>query len=242
MRITRLLQRKDVVLLIAWSIAAAAIGGTSRADELQQDNPIKVAGAVEAMNIVRKVNPFYPPNAKAECMQGPVMLTAIVAKSGHVENLQVVSGSPLLAESALEAVKQWIYQPYLLNGEPVEVETTVNVNFSIPNCVVTPNDSEGADVELPKKIKGPVTPPVMLYAPEPNFPPEARAARISGNVSVQFLIDEQGHPAHMQVVHGLGHGLDEKAVEAVKLYRFKPATADGKPVVVKMRIDVAFHL
>ena len=80
-------------------------------------------------NLVHKVQPAYPPLARAARIQGPVVLRAIISKAGTIENLQVLSGHPLLVPAAIDAVRQWRYRPYNLNGEPVEVETQVTVNF-----------------------------------------------------------------------------------------------------------------
>jgi len=75
------------------------------------------------------VQPNYPPLARQARIQGTVELRAIISKMGTIENLNVVSGHALLVTSAVEAVKQWRYRPYLLNGEPIEVETEITVNF-----------------------------------------------------------------------------------------------------------------
>jgi protein TonB len=80
-------------------------------------------------NLIYRVQPVYPPMARTARIQGPVVLRAIISKSGAIENLQVVSGHPMLVKSAIEAVSQWRYRPYILNDEPVEVETQVTVNF-----------------------------------------------------------------------------------------------------------------
>jgi protein TonB len=77
--------------------------------------------------------PVYPPIAKATGMQGTVVLQATIARNGTIANLHVVSGSTMLQQAALDAVRNWLYRPYLLNGEPVEVETTVNVVFKLQN-------------------------------------------------------------------------------------------------------------
>ena len=80
-------------------------------------------------NLVHRVQPAYPPLARAARIQGPVVLQAVISKSGTIENLQVLNGHPMLVRSALDAVRQWRYRPYFLNGEPVEVETQITVNF-----------------------------------------------------------------------------------------------------------------
>lgn len=78
---------------------------------------------------MHKVEPAYPPMARTARIQGPVELRAIISKEGTIENLRVVSGHPMLAQAALDAVRQWRYRPYILNGAPVEVETEVIVKF-----------------------------------------------------------------------------------------------------------------
>ncbi len=84
-----------------------------------------------AQNIVSKVNPKYPPDAKKAGIQGTVVLDAVVGKTGSVEKLDVASGPNELQQSALDAVRQWKYKPFLLNGEPIEVKTTVSVFYTL---------------------------------------------------------------------------------------------------------------
>ncbi|MCC6861655.1 MAG: energy transducer TonB [Bryobacterales bacterium] len=92
---------------------------------------IRVGGNVQQARLVRQPRPVYPPLAKQARIQGTVRFTAIIATNGTIQSLQVVSGHPLLVPSAMEAVKQWVYQPTLLNGEPVEVVTQIDVNFTL---------------------------------------------------------------------------------------------------------------
>jgi protein TonB len=80
---------------------------------------------------LNRVQPVYPPLARQTRIQGTVKLHAIIAKDGSVQQLEVLSGHPLLVQAALDAVRQWRYKPTLLNGEPVEVDTTVDVIFSL---------------------------------------------------------------------------------------------------------------
>jgi protein TonB len=92
---------------------------------------VTVGGNVQAARLVNRVQPLYPPLARQTRISGTVKLHAIIGKNGQVEQLQVVSGHPLLVQSALDAVRQWRYQPTLLNGEPVEVDTEIDVIFSL---------------------------------------------------------------------------------------------------------------
>jgi protein TonB len=92
---------------------------------------ISVSTGVMAGNILSKIDPAYPAIAKQARIQGTVILSATISKTGAIENLTVLSGPPMLAQSALDAVRNWRYKPYLLNGQPVEVQTTVNVTFTL---------------------------------------------------------------------------------------------------------------
>jgi protein TonB len=92
---------------------------------------ITIGGNVQQAKLIRQPKPVYPPLAKQARISGIVHLAAIISKDGTIQDLKVISGHPLLIPSALEAVKQWVYQPTLLNGEPVEVSTQIDVNFTL---------------------------------------------------------------------------------------------------------------
>jgi protein TonB len=92
---------------------------------------IPVGGNVQRASLIRQVQPIYPPLAKQARIQGTVRLHAIIAKDGTIQQLEVMSGHALLQQSALDAVRQWRYRPTLLNGEPVEVDTTIDVIFTL---------------------------------------------------------------------------------------------------------------
>jgi protein TonB len=93
--------------------------------------PIRVGGNVQAANLISQPKPQYPPLAKAARVQGTVKFQATIAKDGSIQNLQLLSGPPLLVQAAQQAVLEWKYKPTLLNGEPVEVITTIDVNFTL---------------------------------------------------------------------------------------------------------------
>jgi len=92
---------------------------------------IRISQGVTSGLLVNKVEPAYPILARQARVQGQVVLSAIISRQGAIENLQVISGHPMLVPAAIEAVRQWRYRPYLLNGEPVEVETEVIVTFTL---------------------------------------------------------------------------------------------------------------
>jgi len=92
---------------------------------------IRVGGAVQSADLIRRVTPVYPELARKARVQGTVRFSAVIGKGGVIQDLQLVSGPSLLVQAAADAVKQWVYRPTLLNGEPVEVITQIEVNFSL---------------------------------------------------------------------------------------------------------------
>ena len=94
---------------------------------------IRVGGNVQAAMAIRAPKPTYPQLAKQARISGTVRLNAIIGKDGTIQDLKAASGHPLLVPAALDAVKQWLYKPTLLNGEPVEVVTVIDVNFTLSN-------------------------------------------------------------------------------------------------------------
>ena len=113
-------------------VMGGIIGGTPVAVPKQAiPTRVRVSAGVQQGNLITQVKPVYPAIAKAARISGAVVLQAEISKQGTIENLRVISGHPMLVQNALDAVKQWRYKPYLLNGEPVPVETTITVNFTL---------------------------------------------------------------------------------------------------------------
>jgi periplasmic protein TonB len=113
-------------------VIGGIIGSTSAAvPKVATPQRVRVSLGVSQGLLIKKVTPNYPPLARQARIQGTVLLQAEISKEGTIQNLQLISGHPMLAPAAIEAVKQWRYKPYLLNGEPVAVETQVQVVFSL---------------------------------------------------------------------------------------------------------------
>jgi TonB family protein len=167
----------------------------------------------------------------------------------------------------MDAVQKWTYRPFLLNGQPVEVETTINVNYTFggddnegapPDQDPTPSGAASLPTvpatdqagETVRRIGGGISQPLVMYEVEPEFSDEAKMraktegkdSKFEGQVLVQLIVNANGQPENVHVVHGVGMGLDEKAVEAVRQYRFRPAMENGNPVPVLLNVQVNFKL
>ena len=127
----------EVTMRIAVPGGAKAMAATMPAVSTSADASatppatIRVGGSVQQTRLVSQSRPVYPVEAKQARIQGVVQLSATIAKDGAVRNLEVIGGHPLLVQAAMDAVRQWVYQPTLLNGQPVEVITQIDVNFTL---------------------------------------------------------------------------------------------------------------
>jgi len=129
-----------LVLVFAFAASGLLVGQSqdqpsppSQPEATSQPLPerVRVSDGVTAGLLLNKVPPKYPKAARKKHLQGTVIMTAIIDKNGNIVDLTLVSGDPILAKSAMDAVKQWKYRPYLLQGHPVEVETHIQVNFTL---------------------------------------------------------------------------------------------------------------
>jgi protein TonB len=133
-----------IALLTAAVILVASLAGTSLAAQPQEqsssstleqaDHPpqrVRVSTGVANALLLRKVNPKYPKDARKQHIQGTVSLRVQISKDGDVVNTQVMSGDSALTDAAIDAVKQWKFKPYLLNGHAVEVDTQLLINFTL---------------------------------------------------------------------------------------------------------------
>ena len=117
----------------AGGVVGGLFGSSTPAPVVKAAPPKKIAisSGVATGLLLQQVKPVYPPIAKAARQSGTVVLHATISKTGTIENLQVVSGNAMLQQAALDAVRNWRYKPYMLNGDPVEVDTTINVVFNL---------------------------------------------------------------------------------------------------------------
>ena len=113
----------------AGGVIGGIIGRTADPPKVAPPQKLRVSQGVLDGNKIKDVQPVYPNMARIAHVQGDVVIRATISKSGTIENLTVQSGPPMLIQAAMDAVKQWRYRPYLLNGDPVEVETVITVKF-----------------------------------------------------------------------------------------------------------------
>lgn len=217
---------------------------------------VRVSQGVAQGLLLHKVDPLYPPLARQARIQGTVVLKVLVNKSGDVEKAEPVSGHPMLGPAAIAAVKQWRYQTYLLNGEPVEMETQVTVNFTLSDAAAPPDagdnmadappspaPADNMQVARPQRVrvsKG-VAQAMLVGKVAPAYPAEARAARIQGVVELKVNIDKEGNVYRVELISG-DATLAAAAMEAVRQWKYKPYLLNGDAVEVETTVQVNFTL
>jgi len=203
---------------------------------------IRVGGNVAAANLVHQVVPVYPEIAKAAHISGTVVMHCIIAKDGSVEELQYVSGPPLLLKSAMDAVRQWKYKPTLLNGAPVEVDTTVAVVFTLGGSKeAEPAQQQDAPAHRPDIMMSTLQPLHLISKPLPIYPEEAKAKHIEGIVLLRARISADGSVKELEFDSGPPELMDA-AMDAVRKWKYSPMVVNGETVEAQGRVAILFSL
>jgi TonB family protein len=177
------------------------------------------------------------------------VLSATVSTVGTLQKVEVLGGDEDFTPLALNAVQQWRYAPATLSGQPVEakvfvvvesIKGDVNSELELDTVPTQPADLLGEEVFKvdPHTMKA----PKALYSPDPEYSEEARVARYSGVGVLGVVVGRDGNPKTVWVTKKLGLGLYEKAIEAVRQWKFKPAMKNGQPVAAAINVEVSFSL
>jgi len=224
--------------------------------EPPQEAAVTLASGVTAPIPLVHPEAEYTEEARKARNQGDCIISVIVDAQGMPQNPRVVRGLGMgLDQKAIEAVNKYRFKPAMKNGEPVPVGITVQVNFRLyrgplpqpPQEAVHPPGTQALqssqdNAPHPKWVGDGVTAPVPLVNPTAEYSEEALKANYQGTCLVYVIVDAQGMPQNPRVVRGLGMGLDQKAIEAVNKYKFKPAMKNGEPVPVGITVEVIFQL
>jgi TonB family protein len=222
------------------------------AAQVTPEKAVRVSAGVMAGMVLAKQAPVYPPDAKAAGIQGAVVLSATITKTGTVENVQVVSGPEKLRDAAVGAASNWRYRPYELNGLPVAVSTTITINFSLGDrSTAGAGAAEGPDTrpaagvafeQSPNavRVSTGVMAGLLLHKVAPVYPSEAKAARVSGSVVLHATISKTGTVGNLQVVSG-PEMLRASAMDSVRQWIYKPYLLKGQPVDVETQIIVNYN-
>ena len=188
--------------------------------------------------VVSSKPPIYTTEALMAGIEGIVTLEAAVDLQGGIRILRVVKELGYgLDQRAMGAVLDWKFAPATRNGVAVESITQIDVEFKLP-----PRDPGVHEFTIIEKKGLGLEPPTVISRVEPQYSPEAREKRYQGTVRLQITVNKDGTVTVNRVVTELGLGLDEKAVEALQQWKFRPAMRNGEPVSVTLNVEVHFNL
>jgi TonB family protein len=224
-----------ILVAACWFVTGAF--PLAAAPEVVNDGPgvtVDLGGA----GVMHRTGVAYPAAALKQGVQGTVVVEVKLDSNGNVSDAHVVSGPEELRNATLQSVLQWHLMKNLAGST-----RQVSIMFSLPDSVPAQPFVAAAGVTGGVyRVGNGVTAPVVLYKREPEYTEEARKAKYSGTVLLSVEIDPSGTPTNIQVQRGVGLGLDERAIEAVRQWKFKPGYKDGNPVTVMANIEVNFRL
>ena len=199
----------------------------------------------------KTILPSYPTVAIERKIEGHVVIKVIIFPTGRLERAEIVSGDDFLTQPALDATKQWKFEPFLRNGKPVMATAKILFDFSLGDGKSGAEGSDGATVKsrviesgsLLQRIRvaSGVSQGLVVHRVQPLYPPEARRARVQGTVVMQAVIGKDGTIKDLRVVTG-DPMLDDAALDAVRQWQYRPYILNGDPVEVDTQIEVHFTL
>ena len=193
---------------------------------------------VKAPRLLKEVKPTYPPSAMGSGITGTVTLECVVLPDGGCSSIRVVKAldSAPLMDEAMRALKQWRFIPGEKDGKPVPVIVTIEMSFSLASKGPVLDSTEvarpGPGVTLPK----------VEREVKPAYPEDVRFAGVHGTVQMECIVLADGTVGQVRVTKGLDPSLDAEATKALKQWKFKPGTRDGKAVPVQTTVEMSFEV
>ncbi len=188
--------------------------------------------------------PEYPDAARRTGEEGTVVVEAQIDATGAVTGATVVRGrSPELDAAAIAALESWRFEPATRGGVAIASSYRVGFTFALTEDAETPPETAANESQPlgPFEVGGEIEPPRRLVAPLPAYPDAAWAQGVTGDVLVRAVIDENGDVTEVEVLRGLPYGLTEAAVDAIRRWKFAPATRNGEPVAVYRNLNLRFE-
>lgn len=224
--------------------ANVRIGMSEKPIQTPDGGPVRAIGEIMPPKLIKPVDPIYPEIARKSGIEGVVILEAETDISGRVIRTGILRSIPLLDQAAEDAVKQWVYEPKMINGKPRGVLFTVTVRFSLPGKEAQPGPAkkpgpakEGGSLRL----MGSVSPPKLLKQVEPVYPEKARQAFVEGIVILEATTDITGRVQDCKILRSIPL-LDKAAIDAVRQWVYEPVIINNKPIPVTFTVTVRFAL
>ena len=200
---------------------------------------VRVEKDIKPPRLLKMVEPSYPEDAKKARIGGVVILAARVNEKGDVEEVKVLRSIPLLDQAAIDAVRQWKYEPLIIEGKLKSAVFTVTVNFKLKD-----EEKKKEIEEFEKgavKAEGDIKPPHLIKKVDPIYPEEARKKKVEGIVILSARTNEKGDVERVMLLKSIPL-LDQAAIDALKQWKYEPIIIDGKPRSIIFTVTVRFQL
>ncbi|RPJ02860.1 MAG: energy transducer TonB, partial [Candidatus Aminicenantes bacterium] len=219
------------------------LGGVGGAQDPKQfeGDAVRAVGEIKPPKLVKEVKPVYPAEARKAGLEGIVILEAKADEQGNVVDSRILRSVPALDKAAIDAVKQWKYEPLVIDGKPRKAIFTVTVRFALKEkeadrANALKNFAEGAVA-----AEGDIKPPKQVKDVMPVYPEAARSAGVQGVVILSVRTDEYGRVQDTMVLRS-NPLLDQAAIDAVKQWVYEPLVVEGKAVPAVFTVTVRFRL
>jgi TonB family protein len=226
-------------------IMGGVVGGVLTTEEARKIaaegealGPVRALGEIKPPRLIKQVDPVYPAIARQARVDGVVILEVETDTYGRVRNTRILRSIPLLDKAAIDAVRQWVYEPAIIDGKPRGVFFTTTVRFQLVDASSMPARRKDGE---PLKLTGDVKGPKLIKQVDPVYPPVARQSQVEGTVILEVTTDIYGRVRDIKVLRSIPL-LDQAAVDAVKQWVYEPPIINGKPISVTFTVTVTFTL
>jgi TonB family protein len=205
---------------------------------------VRAIGDIKPPKLIKLVKPVYPDEAKKAEIEGVVIVEATTDIYGRVVDTKVLRSIPELDQAAQDAVKQWVYEPMIIDGEPRGVIFTVTCTFKLDEKELTIEDIKQPKMIIkakPVRAVDDIMPPKLIKKVEPVYPKTAKKEGIEGVVIIEATTDEYGRVVSTKILRSIPE-LNQAAIDAVKQWIYEPKIIDGEPRGVIFTVTVQFKL
>ncbi|MGZ5453892.1 MAG: energy transducer TonB [Candidatus Aminicenantales bacterium] len=222
-------------------VVGGVLGGVASAQDLKKfdGDAVRAVGDIKPPKLIKQVNPVYPEEARKTGVEGVVILEAKADEEGNVVDARILRSIPVLDQAALDAVKQWKYEPLIIDGKARKVLFTVTVRFAFKEGDKSKTLDKFAQGAV--KVEGDIKPPKLIKEVAPVYPEVARLAEVQGVVILGIKTDEEGRVKDAIVLRSIPL-LDQAAIDSVRQWVYEPMIIDGKAVSVVFTVTVRFQL
>lgn len=208
-----------------------------------ESGAIKVEDEIKPPRLIKKVEPVYPEQARQARVEGTVILGVRTDIQGRVSRVLLYSSKdPLLVKPAIDSVKQWVYEPLVIKGKPVEAVFTVHVTFKLKQKIEKREATVGGVVGGVLQLGDSAKTPKLVKKVEPIYPEEAKKTLVQGVVVLEVTTDAQGNVADVRVVESESSLLNQSAIDAVSQWKYEVMYDKGKPIPVSFKVTVTYKL